>query len=361
MIIDKDDITDDSGKSDVGFDTTPDKDEEMEKEEVQKEAVVKKHEEDEVKSLKQVGDEVAEETAMTRKMKDYEDRILTLEALVGQQSEELREEVKRRIAAEEAKGKEMEMYELRVGEMKQLFAEEVKEMKEAEESAEEDIKDAREAQRGAELKAQAATEKESEAAAKIQSLTGQLQNLREQQEAGTRDCEAERMGLEKTILGLTKGAAAAQEKLDTDTKTFKVSYQIVRGLKDTLKLVMRRPHSGVLEMPLQTAKLINSSIKELKQLLQLHEAIEWEQALIRKGRSDALDALDALANLQTFVTNLVEEDSGFINEIAANMEDRKQNLLVGREEGGIPEGGDFEEGVRRLFRRSFPGLEVGGS
>ncbi|KAI5846505.1 hypothetical protein DFP73DRAFT_630936 [Morchella snyderi] len=103
---------------------------------------------------------------------------------------------------------------------------------------------------------------------------------------------SEKIEMERILNELAQQNSFLKAKEEADNELLKNSYRIVRNLKDRFKSFLPRPDSNaaIVKMPVSIVIMVNSNIKQLKKLMQTNESIEYEQALARKEKSDAIDS-----------------------------------------------------------------------
>ncbi|KAH8152928.1 uncharacterized protein LAJ45_03154 [Morchella importuna] len=103
---------------------------------------------------------------------------------------------------------------------------------------------------------------------------------------------SEKIQMQRILNELAQQNSFLKAKEEADNELLKNSYKIVRNLKDRFKSFLPRPDSNaaIVKMPVSIVIMVNSNIKQLKKLMQTNESIEYEQALARKEKSDAIDS-----------------------------------------------------------------------
>ncbi|KAH0607679.1 uncharacterized protein H6S33_002713 [Morchella sextelata] len=103
---------------------------------------------------------------------------------------------------------------------------------------------------------------------------------------------SEKIEMQRVLNELAQQNSFLKAKEEADNELLKNSYKIVRNLKDRFKSFLPRPDSNaaIVKMPVSIVIMANSNIKQLKKLMQTNESIEYEQALARKEKSDAIDS-----------------------------------------------------------------------
>lgn len=103
---------------------------------------------------------------------------------------------------------------------------------------------------------------------------------------------SEKTEMQRIIGEIAQQNSFLKAKEEADNELLKSCYKIVRNLKDCFKSFLPRPESNaaIVKMPVSIVIMANTNIKQLKKLMQTNESIEYEQALARKEKSDAIDS-----------------------------------------------------------------------